>query len=571
MPETFHIPIVRNEDGSLDVSPLHIPPPGVIVPPPDPDPPLTPPEGFTASWNGTAVVLRWNTSLLTNRYAIHRVQNDHADHHHEPQDSEPIAIVSGTSWTDTLTQTDTEQEWSYCPAMVRGIEFGPCSEDITVTIPARVVVPPPPPPPPPIENELLIIRQYGKATGTVIKVNPFPGAKDYWVYDESDPHFKKAAGGNTMLEWNGIPRGKLIVEALDKLAPFQYANLFGVRAPTGHGGIANGHGPATNVPVVMARSRPFDAEIIPLVWDGEQAWLDTFANDSRTVASTGDRIFNLRQKSSDNQWDVLFGEADFGCSNFVLNHHDHMMDYLADGASSLNGSGEGQSPQNGPLHNNNAWVAMRNRRVVDISGGKVAHFRTEVDAFFNARRWCDIWIIPAEDEVVDPGNFDQMDKLKLPNTSGKGLIWALRHDKHELFATRNNGGNKQIQWLLNTNYGDHDGPGATDLDTANRFNLNGSSKDIDLRHTFDIFVSNDRVVGYESYADGSRVKVFDKTIPGGLGFSKFALVLVHKVYHTANDINEVRQNGITGRWVEEPYGETRHWGPTGGRIATNYG
>jgi hypothetical protein len=388
-----------------------------------------------------------------------------------------------------------------------------------------------------------------------------PGARDYRVYNVRNPGVMKYSGGGLSIEMNGIAPDKgadLIVEAVDKLGPFQ--KMDGTMGPgavhphTGEMSMAiNGLGDPSNTPNVLARSAVFHAVCQPRKLNGKQVFFDTFRNSRPFTAVAVDRIApevhravsgNVRGMEND-RWSVFNYAGDFANSSvFIMSNH--FMDTLYDG-------GTPGSPM--PLHNLNASLVMTPKATADLSKGGVLHVTFEVDAHFNARRWCDVIVTAAGDPLLHPA---KLDGGLWPTRSGNMFRWEIQNGQHEAMVFNVAGRGLQRTILPRDK-------------RASRTSAvrNGSQADLDKRHRFDLYLSQKRFVLME---DGEVVNEGDFSTGTRLPFSKMQVHFVHQVYHTGNDRPEmVNYDPEETYWINHrPWADERHWDNMGFEVLNEF-
>jgi hypothetical protein len=527
------------------------------------------PANFTAVWvAGQGVVLKWSAVAGAVKYPIHRASGTSGN----PDTLPPIATTTSTTYTDPVVQTSQAQTFMYCPAATDAAgQTGPCATDVMVTVPPAATLPSQPANLAP----MAVAATYANDDSVVIRVNPVPGAADYIVFDSANPLDVKASGGNLLVEWNGYPiKGKLIVQALAQLAPFQ-PHMISMPGMTGAAGalhVANGQGPTTNTLKPIAQSAPFTPGYSPFTATpgASQVAIDTF-NPPASVMRVGNDTTYLNFATSDGKWRGTAFNADFINTDPMFISHTHGMWDLK----------PGMTPGQGPQLQQNATVTWEFLPgVADISGGRVAHFSIECDSHFpqNRRRWWEIYAIPAGDAVLNPENLDVLNnggtdfsKVK-PTTSGNLLAWMIDGQYHELLQVLWENNQKALypvthtQWNDPAGASDRFGPclrgvaeGPTTHPYAGGKTLNGGIQDLDLRHRFDIYLSQNRVRIEETDAEGYTVRVLDRALVKPLPFTTLRWVVTGKVYHPLNDVSEITGPDRAYYWSGPSYGrDMRH-------------
>lgn len=405
----------------------------------------------------------------------------------------------------------------------------------------------------------------------VISFAAVPGAADYRVYDAAHPGAVKYSGGSLSIEMNGLdPAGAtLVVEAVDKLGPFQ--TMDGMAGPgamqmDGMHQAINGQGDPSNIPVVLARSAPVAVTLAPRSLAGTQTFFDTFRSEPALVPQPLPALVP----------NTFYGDpqcfAEFANANWTVRDYggdlldtkiffmgNHFMDTLYDG---------GTPGGSVPMHNNNASLVMMPNSVADISGGKVLHVTFEVDPHMDGRRWCDVFIGAAGDTLVDPGKFADFAGRR-PTLSGRLFRWEIQDNQHalSLFPGTQPDSYSDIVHLTHQESGV--GPDSFGICARSgpwcQIPWNGTPGDLDKRHKFDLYLSQNRAVIMEQ---GQVVK--DAVFPAGvtLPFSKCQVYFVHQLYHTANDRPELlNYSPDDSYWINNrPYADERHWDDMGEEV-----
>lgn len=344
-----------------------------------------------------------------------------------------------------------------------------------------VVIPPVDPTPPIIPSiPLLTVDHIIPNDGSVkIYITPVEGAVDYRVYDPSNLHFVKYAGGSKgsasrgyhipqwgnwnptkelpCIEFNGIQRSgcSLIVEAVDRLGPYMdhmvqglpmpvctTVNCSGVLDPlcddtihkNGHGNVRSDVLPDDSTfPVVLARSEVFVVTPVPIVLSGEQQFIDRFDTDNPFVQVPLDPRINANGGDCDlrlenSNWVV---EA-YHCIDRVdelkcFIDHDHLMTVIADGGRTWDNSTTPPTFIGGQGY---ATMSLRPKHSVDISNGKIAHFFGEWDSHVGGRRWQDIFIGKKGDFIL---NNNWRDLVLNPLGSKNGIITTIGMSAVQIF------------------------------------------------------------------------------------------------------------------------------------------
>ncbi|MDX1934494.1 MAG: hypothetical protein SFU56_17990 [Capsulimonadales bacterium] len=383
-----------------------------------------------------------------------------------------------------------------------------------------------------------------------------PGAVDYRVYNVAKPNVFKYSGGKLELEVNGLdPKiaTQLVVEAVDKFGPYQKMDGFHMpAAPTIEN--INGQGDPSNVPNVIARSGKIAPKFVDRTLKGAQAFFDNFRGSQPFKPTTAPSVLakefpNQVAALANDKWMLTAVQAELNMTEcFVMSNH--FMDTVYDGGTV--GSGI-------PAHVSNASLIMTPRKTADISGGKVLHVTYEVDGRYNIRRWCELLLTEAGDELRAPAKF--MDFGKFPSVKGNAFLWSVEHEFHRVVNVLNKGGKPTYIPVNNVDWA----TGATDrFGASDRTKTNGTDQDLDLRSQFDLYLSTTRAVGMEN----GKV-VFDKKLTSPLPFTKITVNFIHEVYHTDLDRAESIDYAANkaNYWINfRPYADERHWDNMGFEV-----
>lgn len=409
----------------------------------------------------------------------------------------------------------------------------------------------------------------------LVSFAPVPGAADYRIYDAAHPNTVKYSGGSLSIEMNGLdPAGAvLVVEAVDKLGPFQ--TMDGMAGPgamqmDGMHTAINGQGDPSNIPNVLAVSAPFSVTLTPRVPAGSQAFFDTFRAEPPLPALPAPAPL-LGTFYGDPENYAAFANSNWTVRNYggdlknskIFFMGSHFMETLYDG---------GTPGTNNPLHNNNASLVMMPNTTADISGGKVLHVTFEVDAHMDDRRWCDVFVGPAGDTLVDPGKFADFPGRR-PTLDGKLFRWEIQSSVHKLSVFPGLQSDAQSDMVPLTHQ--ENGVGADSFGLCARSGpwcaipFNGTTGDLDKRHKFDLFLSQTRAVILEQ---GRVVK--DAVFPAGvtLPFDHCQVYFVHQLYHTANDRPELLDYSPSeDYWINNrPFADERHWDNLGCSVLDSF-
>ena len=398
----------------------------------------------------------------------------------------------------------------------------------------------------------------------IVSFAAVPGASDYRVYDTAHPNTVKYSGGSLSIEMNGLdPAGAtLVVEAVDKLGPFQ--TMDGMAGPgamqmDGMHQAINGQGDPSNIPAVLARSAPTPVNLTPRGMAGTQVFSDNFRAEPPLAAlplpapqpGTNYGVPDCFASYANAKWTILNYGGDLDDSK-VFFMGSHFMDTLYDG---------GTPHTNSPMHNNNASLVMMPNVTADISGGKVLHVTFEVDAHMDGRRWCDVFVGAAGDTLVDPGKFADFAGRR-PTLSGKLFRWEIQNNQHALSVFPGVQPDAYSDIVHLTHQENGVGPDSFGICARSgpwcKIPWNGTSGDLDKRHKFDLYLSQNRAVIMEQ---GQVVK--DAVFPAGvtLPFDHCQVYFVHQLYHTGNDRPELlNYSPDETYWINNrPYSDERHW------------
>ena len=405
----------------------------------------------------------------------------------------------------------------------------------------------------------------------VVSFAAVSGARDYRVYDIAQPNTVKYSGGSLSIEMNGLdPAGAtLVVEAVDKLGPFQ--TMDGMAGPgamqmDGMHEAINGQGDPSNVPAVLARSAPVPVTLMPRSITGAQAFFDNFRNEPALTeqplpAQQPGTFYGAPQcysESTNAKWTIRdYGGDVTDTKIFFMGNH--FMDTLYDG---------GTPGSSIPIHNNNASLVLMPNTVADISGGKVLHVTFEVDPHMDGRRWCDLFVGAAGDTLVDPGKFADFAGRK-PTLSGKLFRWEIQDNDHALSVFPGIQPDALSDIVHLTDEANGVGPDSFGICARSgpwcKIPWNGTTGDLDKRHKFDLYLSQNRAVIMEQ---GQVVK--DAVFPAGvtLPFDKCQVYFVHQLYHTGNDRPELLDYSPDDcYWINNrPFCDERHWDNCGQSV-----
>ncbi len=402
-----------------------------------------------------------------------------------------------------------------------------------------------------------------------------PGAVDYRVYDVAKPGSVKYSGGSLSIEMNGLDPAAgadLVVEAVDKLGPFQ--TMDGMAGPgamqmDGMHSAINGQGDPSDIPIVLASSAPVHVTCRPATLAGSQVFFDTFRGEKPLVEQplpalvpgtwVGDP--NGFAEFSNDKWTIRDYGGDLKDTKIFFMGN-HFMDTLYDG---------GTPGSCIPIHNNNASLVMMPNATADISGGKVLHVTFEVDAHTGGRRWCDVFVGPAGDTLVDPGKFSDFAGRR-PTLSGRLFRWEIRNGAHSLSLFPGIKPDAASDAIYVTHQESGVGPDSFGICARSgpwcATPFNGTPGDLDKRHKFDLYLSKNRAVVMEQ-----GVVVKDAPFPEGatLPFDKCQVYFVHQLYHTGNDRPELLNRCDEPYWYNyRPWADERHWDNMGQAVLDTF-
>jgi len=425
------------------------------------------------------------------------------------------------------------------------------SEAVTVVAPVG---------PPPFAGKVQIAGIVPNDDSVLVSFKPVPGAVDYRCYKENNPDLVKYSGGGLRIEINGIdPRtgADLIVEAVDKLGPFQKVDGEMGPGAMNMGVALNGQGDPSNVPNVLARSDVFHVTCRPRKLAGEQVFFDTFrpSQPFKRVKNPTTAIFERYGRRADrfreyenDRWIIRNHDGDMQNTRiFVMS--DHFMDTTYDG-----GTPRGKLP----LHTTNASLVMMPKATADISGGRVLHVTMEVDAHFSQRRWCDIVVGRADDPLIRPG---LPGRDKRPTASGDLFRWEIRRNVHAVQMFSGGASTNLLKDPAQRRRASRTG-------RKGKPGLNGTVADLDRRSRFDLYLSQRH---FRLMEEGQVVAEGEFPADKRLPFDRIQVYFIHQVYHTANDRGELIASFPQERyWIDHrPWADERHWDNMGFAVLTS--
>jgi hypothetical protein len=430
------------------------------------------------------------------------------------------------------------------------------SAPIAITVPAQQ--------PPATSTPVTITGVTPNDDSVVVAFAAVPGAVDYRCYQQGSPTNRKYSGGGLKIEMNGLnplTGADLVVEAVDKLGPFQKHDGFQGPGMMRHDGSllmeVNGLGDPSNVPNVLARSAVFHVNCQPRTLTGAQVFFDNFrgslpfewapAPDSLLPHANG-----LVRGLQNDKWLLYNVQGDLDNSRFFV-QGSHFMDTFYDGD---------RPGGQGPLHNNISSFLMKPKQTADISDGKVLHVTFEVDPHMGPRRWCDVFVTAADDPMLVPGKF--LDFNVLPTVKGDMFRWEITESVHgaQLFSGPN-GVLKMVNLMPNQQGIQRR------TDSTQTGSWNGSVKDLDLRRRYDLYLSQTQ---FRIMEGGTVIK--EGTFPTGatLPFTKLSVYYVHQVYHTGVERTDLMMYYTKeAYWYNHrPYQDERHWDNMGFEVLSSF-
>ena len=433
------------------------------------------------------------------------------------------------------------------------------SDPVTVTVAANTL--------PANPGVVQIASVNANDDSAVVSFSAVPGAADYRVYSTANPGSMKYSGGGLSIEMNGldpVAGANLVVEAVDKLGPFQTMDgAMGPGAMTMSGAVniaINGQGDPSDLPRVIARSAVFHVTLKPTVLTGDQVFFDNFRNATPLVQAAtidpaiaaanyngpADATNPFVQEFSNAKWTIrdYNGDMDYTHMFFMGNH---FMDTLFDGGTAHKTVG---------LHNNNASMVMMPKATADISGGRVLHVTFEVDAHFDIRRWCEVLVGQAGDPMIHPG---KLDGGLWPTVSGNRFRWEIGK---ELTEAKECLGGVETSLDPCVNFSQPN----VRVNGYHVAGINGDMTDLDKRHKFDLYLSQNR---YRIVENG--VVEGDAVMATPLPFSTVQVYFVHQVYHTGNDRPEQVSEQDNPYWYNNrPFSDERHWDNMGFEVLNQF-
>ncbi len=515
--------------------------------------------------------------------------------------------------TDTIKRAQQEEdaalaEYQYKKTVVAALVSAPAPEPTPVPtpeptptpvptpVPVPVPVPTPTPTPEPMPvplpipapGEVKIVAVYPNDDSVVVEFEPIPGAIDYRVFDVSDPMTVKYAGhwfeyppatGGTVpyeddlfrektrsIEWNGLSGpATLVVEAVDVLGPYMTPQECMEHMPgDGHHCSLNGHGSPVNMPMVLARSAPFEAKPRANV-HSNGSYFEGFKDDFPPFVEKPNphlpyAQFQVSGHDEYRRWEnsrmLVEGWGIDPAKTFIRAHRLHFEDVTADGRGVTNAS-----------------LSIRLKYVADISGGKCMRVSFEVDPRMTGRRWCDVAVIRAGDPLNNVGKLDTPPYV-LPTESGDMFRWEIKDNRHQTQLFRkvavHNSTPEEVTteelipaeeleaWLRQREFARVFWDGWSPM-------ANGGPHNMDRRHKFELILWKTGYTISERNHRGQLVNFSRDTFLNGvqLPFEQCEVAFIHQVYHTAAEPGEMRLAKADNQYVSiinnTPDLDVRHW------------
>ena len=378
-----------------------------------------------------------------------------------------------------------------------------------------------------------------------------PGAASFHFCPTSEPDtWCKDSGGSDSVEVNGIDPALGMTGRLyftDALLPYMEMSLhpgpFTAEMPH----IINGQAdPALAMPKVLARSQEITLTTAPFVLGGTHPFTETFrafaplaAVPLPTALASIDSNFFRVQRFENERWEITtFGanEADTvpSAANIAVPVVDkfHWMDDLYDGPN----------PVAGFSHNNISTTQMRPKTSHDLSGGGVLYFTVMIAPHFTGRRFWNVDVRPAGEELLDPGKFAEF--ARLPSASGNLLRWSITDTTHCLNVYgKNPDGTPLAIPILHQDHGI--GPDSGGLCARSgpwcKIPFNGTDFDLDKKRKFELLLSLTQI----RITEGGTVVVDRALEPGAAALMQahfsgpVQVSLAHQLYHTSNEHAEL--------------------------------
>ena len=222
----------------------------------------------------------------------------------------------------------------------------------------------------------------------------------------------------------------------------------------------------------------------------------------------------------------------------------HFMDTIFDG---------GTPGTSIPPHNNHGVMALSPEPTADFSGGRVLHLTMEVDGRFTIRRWVTFNLSPANDPLT--------------NWYGNS---TLNRSSHAFFVQFFPGKVTTDVFTGTTPDGAAvsfpvtGAAGQAPVSGDNSLHFGGNGIGLDNRSRYDLYTTTTH---FAVFQDGVLLTQAD--IPhGGLPFDNAKVYYTHYLYHTANDINELKTYAPWEHyWIDHyHWSDERHWNNMGFEV-----
>ena len=430
------------------------------------------------------------------------------------------------------------------------INYGPISAPLSATALTAV--------PAPLTGQVTPVSSLQRRSSIVIEVPTVSGIVDWRLRDINDNTFVKYGGKITYrangmnqldprmpysIEWNGlgpIPT-TLILEGVDKLGPMQLMESMNCDCPVGEPctclSYVNGQGDPSNKPNVLVTSAPFNVMASIVDIPGKQLFVENWEDVKPFTKLPMPTVIPPNSQYYGDAHDYASFENDrwqirqYGCNNhdttFKVDRK-HFMPIVYDG-------GGPESPN--PPHNNVASFVMMPKHILDTTGNLTAHWSIEVDAHLIGRAWIELGYGDSSGELINIAKFQ--DHKMNPLTQGAYLRWQIQEPVNSLDYFPNiNGAFSWINlvptdwnaaYVLARKSWDHTNPRS-----------NGTTQDLDKKHTFHFYVNDTQIRLVEETPSGMYNVKFTTTVPDGMNLNKKQPYLVFQYYHSANSIAELK-------------------------------
>ena len=413
-----------------------------------------------------------------------------------------------------------------------------------------------------------------------VLINPFPGAVDYlsritFADGSVDTDVKSAGGaGNAafsdcpQIEVNGLNAGDSVtIYALSALMPFMTEEQMQSEA-TKFGDcqcVLNGHGDPID-PALVAAGKAFDWQSI--VIGQSVTFVPTLKPFAYTAGSTDqfailfdkDEVFVPRQTVLNqealaarlgdyHEWASENLVAQFYCIDMtkalILCDHGHMMVQGGDGLGAADAS----------------ILLTRKDAAPKLTPGDVIHFSTSVDAHNDSRRYAPmILLVPDGNNIIQGALHNHQDRTATPQGDGIYLFWM----DGALEVTQYVGGvvqgtyynwftedsTRRATWPTPSGYSEYKGT------------FNGTDADIDNRHSFDVYISNNHITVYET-AGTTVGKQLDVDLAVPIKWDSVRAYYSQVIYHTSLEMQEDAGYvwAYGDYWIKHTQDrDLRHWG-----------